>query len=397
MKNNFTVIVLTSLSAVWISQADGQDHNYRPAPILYLPQGDVLGELTSEGHTPSTRMQVMNLGSGNPSALADIDRLALGVGYEYDTDIENAWITGIGYYRSAPSLPQSIGGIFPWKSIRFSYSVHQIYNSGTDYGEFTITKPSDNPAGYEEAGTFKLWKEERVLQHSFLLGVTISSILKSFDKLDWGVQWNVDQLNVEWGSDSTILGEGGVDLWNRKETARTNNYVIGIRYTIPFGSSADASVGSYYCSSVDFEELSPFYNSSIRIAGSMAPELHSGIRITTPSGWRISGDITEILVSKGRNVHWDLSDFVRYSGSIGTRVLEEADVYIGFVRENPRSDLDDIFSDLEHMSATYFTGGLRYTLSWWTLDLAAADSHLLSDSPRKNTLVKIGLQFQLRP
>lgn len=110
-----------------------------------LPHGHTMFALGSLG-TSNITNDAANIGLVNPAALNEHKSIKIALSYQFETNIDDAWLTGIGHKRLSKSVPQSGAVIFPIENFRAGLSFKQTYNSKADLGKIEVTT-AENPDG----------------------------------------------------------------------------------------------------------------------------------------------------------------------------------------------------------------------------------------------------------
>lgn len=93
--------------------------------VLWLPQGRVLESLSGYGYSQSISGFANNISDRNPATLSLIEKSSLGISYQWDSKIEEAWFAEIGHERIHDQIPQSFSLVLPVKGFRIGYGFGQ--------------------------------------------------------------------------------------------------------------------------------------------------------------------------------------------------------------------------------------------------------------------------------
>lgn len=89
-----------------------------------------------------------------------------------------------------------------------------------------------------------------------------------------------------------------------------------------------------------------------------------------------------------------INNQLELSGSSVYGLSDDLNVSLGFFYTD-KTFKDDQSDFLDKFTAVFITAGLNYALHPLKIGLAIADSHLLSDEWRKQTIAKIGIDVEI--
>lgn len=362
--------------------------------VPFLAQGFGIQLLNSQG-TSGLNNNISNISFINPAALNQFSRYSVGVSYQFQTNLDEAYILGIGSSRITDFIPQSVGMLVPINNIRFGIGMGQTYNGTLDFEPIPITT-LQNPEGTGEFFTPEY--ETRVQSYSFLFSYSFEDILSANNNLSVGVKYNLNRLNY-YNKIFTI----GID-----ESDYSGSWGIGSLYQVNFDEDKNIQFGLSYESKIEFRknysikefifDIDPGDSTRIiaqipdyTLVGEIPSMLSFDINIATLSQLQLLGSINYVFWSSGSN---NVHDQLEFAASAVYLINENFSPSLGFyiTDRNFKEDILDINSE---MNAFFIIAGLNANYNFCDIDLAIADSHLLSGDFRKQTIVKFTLGFHL--
>jgi len=384
------VIMLSVLLFIFIGSAisPAQQQLAQPSYILDVPQGFVLESLSSYGYNNTTINTISNISNTNPANMFDYNRISFGISYQVDSKIKDSWYADIDHYRKNQALPQSFSFILPLNKIRIGLGFSQKYNSELDYGEFTGTiVDTSNPAGYLDIVTVRAFKTCHLFDYSLSLGYTFNNFVSDKNSLDIGLKISWYRYSDEFVAKViNILPGYQKDDFSMKNKHSTDefSFAIGMKYRLE-----NLQIGLVYERGKDFNKKAEKYYQM----GRLPDKWSAGILLKLSNQMNIAGGLNYVVLDNPIN---DYSDGVKNQiepyGSIICQLSDKVAFSTGFFHTDYRyrRSSDDRFN------AWYVTAGFLYTLKFVSIDLAIADSHLFSDEWRKQTIFKIGLDYQMK-
>ena len=110
--------------------------------LILFPQGYGLKLLNSSGNS-SIFNDVSNIGFMNPASISQFENYSLGISYQVNTNIDEAWIADFGTSRVYNFYPQSFGVIAKWNDFTFGLSFGQKYNGTVDTDPIPVRTVQD--------------------------------------------------------------------------------------------------------------------------------------------------------------------------------------------------------------------------------------------------------------
>ncbi len=339
-----------------------------------------------------------NIISLNPSAVCNYEKMSLGISYQAESNIKEAYIAGIGYSRITGSTPESFGITYQYENFRIGIGFGQTYNGNLEFGPIAITTP-EQPDGIGE--TFVPVFKTTIYSYGVTLGYTLNEFIRANDKFSVGIRLNRNVLHEYEQINTTSLDE----------KIYCTNFAAGINYYTSMGSNRELGIGLSYESAMEFSKYVTFNNSSDGLVTpqgtykiDMAPTIITG---KVPAKLKIDFDLTaveklrillNISTAFWNNVSDTYKNQLDFGGSAVYSPAEFIDLSAGIftiTRKYSSGDMQKYFGTDAVLNATYLTAGIVLKYSGISLDLALADSNSLSDAWRKQTIFKAGLGYEL--
>lgn len=358
-----------------------QTSQLEPVNQAFLPQGIRWQGLGSNGFSYNFTSSLSQISGSNPATLTALGTLAFGLSYQYDTDIEEAFIFNFGHKKSYVGLPQSIAFVYsPDEKLTLGFSAAQKYNSILDLGKIII-RTVQNPDGTGE--TYSVKHQTNIYSFSGILAYDLSQI---FSGINLGFRYNHDNFWIS----QKIFG------LKAEGTGSSSSFAFGLSYKTETGFG-QIELASYY-------EQGVAINGTLEITGpdlltidpDYEPERFKTI-VLLPNRWHLGANFNSgfgnFLIDLAL-IEWkstgELKNTLEYSASYGRQFSEE--LYLSFgVFSTDRKLKEASYPGINNLSALFLTMGAKTTFMGMDIDLAIADSHLFSDSWREQTIFKIAV------
>ena len=364
----------------------------RQSNILILPQGFPIGELNGLGSSGLLN-KASNIRFMNPAALNNFKDISFGVSYEFQSELKEAWIAGIGFKRDANFIPQSAGFIYPTGNFRVGLSMAQGYNGGINIGPIAITTPQ-NPNG---TGEFTTVIEKRILyNYSMLVSYSFDNIIDG-GKLSIGGRFDINKMTISDNRPSPI-----------EMSFAGNSWTAGAAFTKYYEDNKYFQVGLYYenNATLDLKETTGPDLAVQQIGDYQRPPgnyIVYPIKAEFPSKLKLDIDISAIpgikFLGSIQEVFWNdiespNSNITEFSGSVVYKFNDMISSSIGLLTSQKKyNDIDKYFHTDENLAAIFLTLGSEINVSNLVIDISLADSHLFSGDWRKQTIGKIGAGY----
>lgn len=388
-KNIILLILLNATSFIYPQRMNTETY------VPFLAQGYGIPLLNAKG-TSGLSNNISNISFINPAALNQFKNYSVGVSYQYQTNLDTAYVLGIGSSRITDFIPQSGGILVPINNMRLGIGTGQTYNGTLDFEPIPITTVQ-NPDGTGEFFTPEY--ETRVQSYSFLFSYSFEDFLSANHNLLIGMKYNLNRLDYH----NKILSIA-ID-----ESDYSGSWGIGSMYQINYDEDMSIQFGLSYESKIEFRknysiedhiiEINPIdstgnlvrTNVSLTLVGEIPSKLRFDINIANLSQLQLLGSINYVFWSStSSNVH----DQIEVAASTVYSINENFSPSLGFYYTD-RNFKEDFFDINSELNAFFIIAGLNANYDFFDLDFVIADSHLLSGDFRKQTVVKFTLGFQL--
>lgn len=386
-----TVIFVLLLSYNSFSQTTGSEFN-----AFLLPQGYGIKLLNSSGNS-SIFNDVSNLGFMNPASISEFENYSFGISYQVSSSIDDAWILGIGSSRVYNFYPQSFGGIVQWNDFTFGLGFGQKYNGSPEFGPLFVTSIQD-PDG---TGEFITPIQETVIHnYSFSAAYSLTELLDIFNNLSFGFRFMLNRFNryEELGpvtanaTDYSASFAFGLNSEFQLDDVRKLS--LGISYETKTNYKAEIEVDANLLVQPDFDPIRPLnYIQIIPVLISSTPaEMKLDIAVDVTQKLMFLTNLTSVFWEAESN---NLKNQIEISASALYKINNTFTPGLGLYYSDYNYK-EPFFKDLSNaFTAIYIIAGLRINIHNCYVDLSIADSHLLSDEFRKQTIGKLslGLRF----
>ncbi|QQS35047.1 MAG: hypothetical protein IPM56_12375 [Ignavibacteriales bacterium] len=362
-----------------------------------FPQGFGLGLLNSYG-TSSIYNDVSNLSSMNPASIVQFNNYSLGLSYQFSTNIKDGYYADIDVSRIHNITPQSFGSVLKFDEITLGLSFGQGYNMSLDFGLIPITT-EENPYGTGEL--FSPTMETAMQDFSITSAYSFGNIFSN-DNLNVGLRFSLGRFY-----DYTKLYRYEFDAEDYSPALSA-----GIFYTLLIDENHSINLGLMYQSKIEFDgkvesnspskvfDPDPRGDSSIYvidvvpfISAHFPDQINSDLSIDITSKLKLLTSLSLILW-KSQPSLWD--NQLIYSTSAVLKFNEVTSASIGFSSSDLTIREENYFYNRENFFNVFFiTAGLKLSTNNFNIDIALADSHLMSGKFREQTIGKIALGLTL--
>lgn len=393
MKNIYFALVICLILSVIEQPAFAQGGIRERTPLL-LPQGFGIPLLNSKGVSGFLN-DVSNISFMNPASMNYLMNYSVGFSYQFQTSINTAWIADIGTSRIKNYIPQSLGGVLHYNNFSFGIGMGQKYNGSLDIGPIQITTVT-NPDG---TGVFYTPEFENTSQiYTLSAAYQFEDIFTEKSSLSFGIKYILNDFNnyeslEQITTSASLLG---------------SNVEIGINYNMNFNNEKFLGIGISYSTETEMSNnvnIDDWNNLNIpdsnRIQIIHLPAFMMVVKIPSELNIEIVYRLNSNLEFLGRinNVFWEnlsnnSKDQLELSTSAVYSFNQSVDASIG-VYYTSKEYIEDFFNINDELYATYITTGVSFQLNIFNIDLAIADSHLLSGDYWQQTIGKISLGIRL--
>ena len=359
--------------------------------MLFLPQGHVVTGFSGSGYRPSTHSTVSSLLHSNPGATIDLNKISLGLSYQFESKIKEAWAGDMSHSRYNLKYPQSVVVAVPVKNLRIAFGMTQLYNNEIDYGTIQGMTVWNNEQGYLGGEDVNPSKIEYILKTSGAL--SFKHKVGNNYELSIGFQYNDNHLYYIFypghpQSIDTLLS------YVKEFDMSKSNYSYGFILNQSGQLFPKVRVGLYYENGIKFEKdvLSGILRN--RFIGEVPNKIHAGVYLQLNPKWSISSNFSNIFWNKISIQNVKATK--ELSINIGYQLKDHVQLTWGIFSTNYLIDnINNLFYN-NNMNALYIIAGSKLLFKPWDFDISIADSHLSSDIKRKHTIFKIEFGYSLR-
>ncbi len=370
------------------------------SPKTILIQAFNNGAISSYGSSTLLN-KVENIYAINPSGLSNFNKLSLGISYQAESKIDEAYIADIGYERLMDVVPESFGIVYPLENLVIGFGFGQTYNGKLDFGEIEITTV-ENPDGTGE--TFRPVFETKIHSYSAVLSYSFENIFNQDEKFNLGLRlnnnilYNKESLNKIGFDDKTSCISLAVGASYYKDISLDRRLGIGLSYESVMEFSKNVTYKDYNSGiiSPDSDTTRPphvIISQSFKMTGRVPGKLILDVDYDVDAKLKILGGISWVFWNDSGNSY---DDQLNFSGSAVIKPAEFINLSAGFftsIRTYNTDELENFFDVESGYYGIYLTAGSQLDFSGFNLDLSVADSHLLSGDWRKQTIVKLGFGY----
>jgi len=353
-----------------------QDKINSTIPVLYLPQGYVFESLSSTGFYNAVNSHVANLGGGNPAALTDYRKLALGVAYQLETSPQPGWMS-FEQSRVQNLYPQAAGLVVPFRAFRFGGGFSQRYNSLLDFGKLPETTP-EQPDG--TGNYIKSSKSEVLCCYSAIVTYSFQDCLAPGNMLSIGLTGGLNHLNL-------IENIGELRL---HENFLTLSWTFGIHYN----DGNKVFIGLTYLRAPEFDDSFIYEGERIRVKDKMPDKLHFGIGYRPHPAVNIAVDLVNVYWHQRTRASNPQTNYADIAGNLQVKLTQRLALTGGFLASGCR--LSSYLTPFDNnIYGLYLLGGMNWRLRHFDLDLVYGDSTENSGAWRQQKIGKVAIGYYL--
>lgn len=394
MKYIYLVLLICTFTNIFAQSRvrQGTERNY---DAFLLPQGFGIRLLNSRGAS-GTFNDVSNISLVSPASLHKHKNYSFGISYQFQTNINNAWILDIGTSRIQNYLPQSLGGVIHYDNFSLGIGMGQKYNGSIDFDPIPITTVN-NPDG---TGEYYIPEFENTLQiYTFSAAYLVKEVFSKNSNLSLGLRYILNKFYryeriYRISAETDILG---------------SSFEFGANYELNLDDNKYLGIGISYVPSAELNDELEYNNSDTIVIPDVnrttiqanLPQYIIVLKLPSELSLDLSLKLNDnlLLLGRGSYLFWnDISNNIEnqleLSSSAAYSFNPSLNASIGFYYTG-REYIEDFFNLSEELYALYLTAGLSILFSSFQIDLALADSHLFSGELWKQTIGKIGLGIHL--
>ncbi len=385
------------LSVPVLAQGDNVPSN-DPNRLLILMQGFRDGPLSGSGLSSAFGVSVADAGGANPAALGTFDRPEVGFAYRFETSIPEGYIAGIEYGAMNGARPQSAAAAVPVGGWVLGVSYSQRYAAEMDFGciprttefgpdsdenAFCVTRAARLETVSPQAAYRTVLEDGSELAFGLRLGVGFAQSTAVIDSLEGSLSDVGAQVAV--GVGYRKPGAFGLAAYYESALRVEGSATFegeGIGPVGQGGPAGDGQIGG------EIRDLGRYGDAiPARLGASAEVEVRPNLRLGADAAWvfwKAAWDGNEQLKNNAEADLWGRLDLGRALVSAGLRWQD-------------RNRWGEQFNDAFDYSgrAIYLTAGGAITFDRFRLDAVLADSHLLSGTEQRQTIVKVGASVRL--
>ncbi len=393
MKKIILLFLFTSFTTNIYSQI-ANEHQ-----VAFLPQGFALQTLSSLG-TSNIINDISNISSINPASINEFNKISCGISYLFQSKIDEAYIAGIAHNRIQNFTPQSFGILFPFNELKIGIGMRQRYNSELDLGQIQITT-MERPDGTGEY--FLPIYRTNVHSYSFILSYLFDNFLSQGNEFSLGFKLDYNRLHEY------------EEIWRMSNDIVANSFgwSAGFIYKIGKEDKKALKLGLSYESSVEFSKYFTYGNSQLNLVpldsnnrnttyyaiinpnyllkGNIPGELKFDFNINPVSTLNFCTSVNYIFwnsITDNFNNQFEFAENIIFSPN--KRISASAGIYT-----TGRKFKQDYFGINNELHAFFLSAGIKFNFNYFDVNLALADSHLLSGEAYKQTIAAFGIGFQI--
>ncbi len=425
----YFLIFLLLLSSKISAQTNMRPDRITKLNITQYEQGHTFGNLSGYGFSSLLSSSFANIGSVNPSYIADFTKAGFGISYQADSDLalvcREAGITG---NRVSSPVPQSAGFVLPYKNLRLGAAVNFKYNMEWEY---TISNFYYPEPGMKLNRTYTPVSKQYIIDQSITFAYIFNKAFTGSGRFIPSFRMHRQSLSYKYK-----LNEEREEIDGFVKSTSINSYVdktiynwsAGFIYDLNFNKGKILKFGMSYSRELNFEHLYYFKtvntiqappNIKSYFTGHIPTKLNSGLFYEISKKLRFSGSLDYIYWSEipseyqpGSNSGSEeyearkyLENQIWFSAGLIYRINKNTDISAGFYKSDIR--YKDEYKDYNYydfhndnyipvdrnMKRLFLTAGLNFKFSSYEIDIAVADSHLGSDDTAKQTICKMALGY----
>jgi len=386
------IIVLISVFSILLTKILlAQIYSHGSDSGLLIPQGFVIENLDYSGVNSTTLYSGLCISSNNPALISQIEQNSIGISYQFESKLKPAWENHFMHERSNLNIPQSVGFIFGQSNFfKLAFGMNQKYNSFTGHGQV-----DESRYGTEDLSLLHSYWEFSINSYSLLSSISLNHIITQNDKLSFGVRIDQNILTCEtYRIDPNVLNDESYGSISSKNEEYSLGLAIGIIYNTNL-DGLDLKYGLYYDKGEEFSDKEFIIPRTGFLEIYYPDKILTGIGIKPIKSMELNIE-SAFVRWNGVDELWE--NQYEYSGNLIFQISNILFSSIGFYytdREFKNNWRGEYYYFDENMQAVFLTTGLSFEFRKLILNSAYANSHWLSESHRKQSIFKIGIQYKI--
>ena len=386
------IIVLISVISILLTKIlFGQIYSHGNDSGLLIPQGFVIENLDYSGVNSTTLYSGLCISSNNPALISQIEQNSIGITYQFESKLKPAWSSNFMHERSNLNIPQSVAFIFGQSNFfKLAFGMNQKYNSFTGHGQV-----DESGYGTEDLSLLYSYSEISINSYSILSSISLKHIITQDDKLSFGVRIDQNILTCKtYIIDQNVLTYESYGSISSKNEEFSLGLAVGIIYnTNLYG--LDLKYGLYYDKGEEFSDKE-FIVPRTGFSKIYYPDkILTGIGIKPLNSMELNVE-SALVRWNGIDERWE--NQYEFSGNLIYQISNILFSSIGFYntdRKFKNNWRGEYYYFDENMQAFFLTTGLSLELKKIILNTVYANSYWLSESHRKQSMFKIGIQYKI--
>lgn len=354
-----------------------------------FPQMTAIGSYNSLGFSNMFSGPASQISAGNPADLSGFNNPAVGIRFDYPTEIKLYDDIKLGWRKSY--IPSSFAIVYPISDFRIGLGYYLKYAHFIDFGKIEL-KTVEEPEGTGEY--FSSTDETAIYNFSLPAAYTMKGLFGKEDLLSLGVQFSLDYI---YGREEILITKGKVDALQGNWKAGISywfNQRIGISafYDHETNVKTEMKISSkFYVAEPDSSSgYDDFTSDKVKVRYRLPGVLAFGLISKPLDDISISITASSVLwksIDKRYQNNLDLSVNIIYS------IFPFLDISLGVYKTDMALEKDYSYS--YQYNATYFSPAVRARLGNFTGYLVVSDSHWYSARKSKQTRISAGVDYTL--
>jgi len=354
--------------------------------IIQYPQGFQYSALNGAGYSLHFHPSATNIGAINPAALTAIRGSKVGIAYQYTSAVNSVPVLNGSTYSFAKYdnwLPQSLGMTFQLKNIHLSLGYQQFYNLNSELKSpnTVLYRLENGVMTAVDTVTMIIAKKYLISEFNVSGAVQFKDVIHSDDELTFGA--------------SVILPR--IDMFKQiiPYPNKLSDTGYGLRITAGtiYSTSKMFKVGLFYELGRNNQHTYSFDSDiDVRWEAEYPDQIHFGLSLIPMEKIGLNGNVSYL---SGNKLYW--GKHFEFNGAVQYHCKPELSLSAGAFTNHWQTDVPKTNSLVTERpnQAVFLTLGASYQVHSFLIDFAIADSHLAEKKLRRQTIVKMGIVYNL--
>ena len=355
--------------------------------LSIFPQSLMIDSYNSIGFSNMNLSTISDISSANPASLYQFENISFGMNYLYLS--KTKLYSDITITSSKTRPPVAFGFVYPINNFRLGVAYHQKYNSYLDFGKIEITT-IENPEGTGEF--FNSYSERIIHSPSLLSNYTFNSILGD-DNLSIGLQVFWDFLKTEekiYNTKGYLEGNSfswkvGVLYEYKKETYLSCVYEKGNKLESEFEMENELTF-------VDIDEDGNRIAVKPKYFMKLPDKLSLGITVDVLNKLILSMSVSSVF---WESVNDSYKNNLDLSASTIFKLNQSLMFSLGFYNSGLNEKTSGYFYSGLNYNSNFIGIGVNWRINNFNIVCELYDNNLYSSEIRKQTQIKLGLNYTL--